>query len=81
VALECKYWKTIELPVEPGHEAQRGSVVFGQVVGVHIDDGILKDGRVDVLAFKPVARLGYRNTPRPKTSGACAAPTIRAISS
>ena len=22
VALECKYWKTIELPVEPGHEAQ-----------------------------------------------------------
>ena len=21
VALECKYWKTIELPVEPGHEA------------------------------------------------------------
>jgi len=34
-------------------------VVFGQVVGVHIDDSILKDGRVDVMAFKPVARLGY----------------------
>jgi flavin reductase (DIM6/NTAB) family NADH-FMN oxidoreductase RutF len=59
VALECKYWKTIELPVEPGREAQRGSVVFGQVVGVHIDDSILKDGRVDVMAFRPVARLGY----------------------
>ena len=59
VALECKYWKTIELPVEPGKEAQRGSMVIGQVVGVHIDDSIIKDGRVDVLAFKPVARLGY----------------------
>jgi flavin reductase (DIM6/NTAB) family NADH-FMN oxidoreductase RutF len=59
VALECKYWKTLELPVEKGYEAQRGSVVFGQVVGVHIDDSILKDGRVDVLAFQPVARLGY----------------------
>jgi flavin reductase (DIM6/NTAB) family NADH-FMN oxidoreductase RutF len=59
VALECRYWKTIELPVETGHEAQRGSVVFGQVVGVHIDDSILKDGRVDVMAFRPVARLGY----------------------
>jgi flavin reductase (DIM6/NTAB) family NADH-FMN oxidoreductase RutF len=59
VALECKYWKTIELPVEKGFEAQRGSVVFGQVVGVHIDDSILKDGRVDVMAFRPVARLGY----------------------
>jgi flavin reductase (DIM6/NTAB) family NADH-FMN oxidoreductase RutF len=59
VALECKYWKTVELPVETGREAQRGSVVFGQVVGVHIDDSILKDGRVDVMAFRPVARLGY----------------------
>ena len=38
---------------------KRGSVVFGQVVGVHIDDSILKDGRVDMMAFKPVARLGY----------------------
>jgi len=59
VALECKYWKTLELPVEKGYEAQRGSVVFGQVVGVHIDDSILKDRRVDVLAFQPVARHGY----------------------
>jgi flavin reductase (DIM6/NTAB) family NADH-FMN oxidoreductase RutF len=55
VALECKY----ELSVEKGHEAKRGSVVFGPVVGVHIDDGIIKDGRIDTLAFKPVARLGY----------------------
>ena len=59
VALECKYWRTVELPVEPGNEAKRGSVVFGHVVGVHIDDSIIKDGRVDILAFKPVARLGY----------------------
>jgi flavin reductase (DIM6/NTAB) family NADH-FMN oxidoreductase RutF len=33
--------------------------VIGRVVGVHIDDSILKDGRVDVAAFQPVARLGY----------------------
>jgi flavin reductase (DIM6/NTAB) family NADH-FMN oxidoreductase RutF len=59
VALECKYWRTIELPAEKGNEAKRGSVVFGQVVGVHIDDSIIKDGRIDTLAFKPVARLGY----------------------
>jgi len=59
VALECKYWKTLEIPVEPGHESHSASVVFGQVVGVHIDDGILKDGRVDTMAFRPVARLGY----------------------
>ena len=28
-------------------------------IGVHIDEAILKDGRVDVLAYNPVARLGY----------------------
>ena len=59
VALECKYWKTIELPEEPGHEAKRCSIVLGQVVGIHIDDAILKDGRVDIMSMKPVARLGY----------------------
>jgi len=59
MALECRYWKTIELPIEPGKEKSAGSMVFGQVVGVHIDESILKNGRVDVAAFKPVARLGY----------------------
>ena len=47
------------MPAEKGHEHQRGSVVFGQIVGIHIDDRIIKDGRIDTLAFKPVARLGY----------------------
>jgi len=59
VALECKYWRTIELPPEKGFEDKRGSIVLGQVVGVHIDDSILKGGRVDIMAFRPVARLGY----------------------
>ena len=59
IALECKYWKTIEMPVEEGREGHRATVVFGHVVGIHIDDGIIKDGRIDTLAFKPVARLGY----------------------
>ncbi len=59
VALECKYWKTIELPTEPGREAMAGSMVIGQVVGIHIDESIIEDGRVMVSAFNPVARLGY----------------------
>jgi flavin reductase (DIM6/NTAB) family NADH-FMN oxidoreductase RutF len=59
VALECTWWKTIELPIEPGREKSAGSMVLGQVVGVHIDDSVIRDGRVDVAAFRPVARLGY----------------------
>lgn len=59
IALECKYWKTIEMPIEEGREKQQATVVFGHVVGIHIDDSIVKNGRIDTLAFKPVARLGY----------------------
>ena len=59
VALECKYWKTIELPTEPGREEMAASMVIGKVVGVHIDDSIIENGRVMVAAFNPVARLGY----------------------
>jgi flavin reductase (DIM6/NTAB) family NADH-FMN oxidoreductase RutF len=59
IALECKYWKTIEMPIEEGREKQQATVVFGRVVGIHVDDSIVKNGRIDTLAFKPVARLGY----------------------
>jgi len=34
-------------------------VVFGQVVGIHIDDRFVKDGMVDTGAMRPIARLGY----------------------
>ncbi|WP_205300330.1 hypothetical protein [Pantoea sp. Ap-967] len=35
-------------------------VVFGKVVGVHIDDNVLTDsGRLDILKIRPLARLGY----------------------
>ena len=34
-------------------------VVFGQVVGVHIDDRFIVDGRLDTAAMRPLARCGY----------------------
>ncbi len=34
-------------------------VVFGEVVGIHIADEIIKDGRVDLSLVRPIARLGY----------------------
>ena len=60
-ALECRHWKTVELPpLEPGGQS-RNSVVFGQVIGIHIDDRFVKDGMVDTGAMRPIARLGYMN--------------------
>ena len=58
-ALECKLWRTLEMPdVETGSE--RGHfVVFGQVVGIYIDDAYIKDGMVDTGAMRPIARMGY----------------------
>jgi flavin reductase (DIM6/NTAB) family NADH-FMN oxidoreductase RutF len=58
-ALECRHWKTVELPpLEPGGEP-RNWVVFGQVVGIYIDDRFVKHGMVDTGAMRPIARLGY----------------------
>lgn len=59
VALECKLWKSIVLPAPEGQSDSLWTVVFGQVVGVYIDDDYLRDGRVDVAAMRPIARLGY----------------------
>ena len=58
VAFECRYWKTIELP---GKEGQPGThaIVLGQVVGVHVADEVISEGRVDVTKLRPLARLGY----------------------
>ena len=57
VSLECRYLQTIEIP-QNGPQGPN-KVVLGEVVGVHIDDAILKDGRVDLAAVRPIARLGY----------------------
>jgi flavin reductase (DIM6/NTAB) family NADH-FMN oxidoreductase RutF len=58
VAFECRYWRTVTLP---GHDDEPGthSIVLGKVVGVHIDDAAITDGKVDVTKLKPLARLGY----------------------
>ena len=34
-------------------------VVFGEVVGVHIDDQVIVEGRIDFLKLRPIGRLGY----------------------
>ena len=58
-AIECRYWKTIELPdVAPGSD-QGHFLVIGQVVGIYIDEAYISDGIVDTGAMRPLARLGY----------------------
>ena len=60
-ALECKYWKTIDLP---GSDRSKGSgtyVIFGKVLGIYIDDNYIIDGLFDASKARPLVRLGYMN--------------------
>lgn len=59
-ALECKVVSCEELLDLDGQRTNR-YLVIGQVVGVHIDDRFLKEGRFDTAAAQPLARCGYKD--------------------
>ena len=59
-AMECRVLSITELKNLQG-EGVNSFLVLGQVVGVYIDDRFIKDGRLDTLAIKPLARLGYQD--------------------
>ncbi len=63
--LECLHHQTIELPctIPGGHNA----MVLGRVIGVHIRDEVLTDGRVDLAKVRPITRLGYMDYARVET--------------
>ena len=54
-SLECTLYKILKLP------GFSNNMVIGKVVGVHINDNILKNGIFDILAYDPIARLGYKD--------------------
>lgn len=57
--LECALHDIITLP---GTETRAGcKMVLGRVLSIHIDDEVIRDGKVDVSVFQPVARLGYKD--------------------
>ncbi len=54
--LECRLVEMVSLP---NNGIGENTTVFGQVVGIHINESILKDGMVDPTAYLPLARMGY----------------------
>ena len=54
-ALECRMTQIVQL------EGAANFVVFGEVVGVHMRDDCLRDGRFDITTFTPLSRMGYRD--------------------
>jgi flavin reductase (DIM6/NTAB) family NADH-FMN oxidoreductase RutF len=57
VKFECTYHSTIRLPGNPPMGTV--DVIIGKVVGVHIADEVLTDGKLDVRKTQPIARCGY----------------------
>ena len=54
-SLECRMTQIVQI------EGAANYVVFGEVIGVHLRDDCIVDGRFDVTQFQPLARLGYRD--------------------
>ena len=57
-AMECKVTQVLRVKDVEGRETG-GVVVYGQVIGMHIDERFMKNGRFDLAAVKPIARCGY----------------------
>jgi flavin reductase (DIM6/NTAB) family NADH-FMN oxidoreductase RutF len=56
--LECRLTRVVPL------EGRSNFAVFGKVVGIHLRDDCLTEGKFDVTRFQPLARLGYRDYAR-----------------
>ncbi|KAA0697470.1 flavin reductase family protein [Neorhizobium sp. P12A] len=56
--LECRVTEILN-PRTLSGEPALNVMVFGQVVGIHIDETIIRNGRLDMSLARPVARMGY----------------------
>jgi flavin reductase (DIM6/NTAB) family NADH-FMN oxidoreductase RutF len=59
-ALECKVTQHMRLNDKDGALTER-YLVLGQVIGLHVDERFIRDGIIDILAMKPIARCGYQD--------------------
>ncbi len=76
VSMECRLRQVLHIPSrKPSVQAR---IVIGEVVGIHIADKVITDGRVDIRKLRPIARLGYQDyalieetfeMPRPESRG------------
>jgi flavin reductase (DIM6/NTAB) family NADH-FMN oxidoreductase RutF len=59
-SLECKLTQAIRLRNHEGREIDN-YLLLGEVVAFHLDDALIRDGRFDTAAARPLARCGYRD--------------------
>lgn len=57
ISLECKLMQILEL----GSAPNRNSIIFGEILLVHIKDEVMTKGKIDPLKAKIIGRLGDGN--------------------
>ena len=56
VNLECKLVRTIKLK---SNSKKISTMIIGEVIGIYIDNKFIKNNRVDSVAMRYIARMGY----------------------
>ena len=59
-SLECKLTEVVRLKRHNG-ETLDNYLLIGEVVAFHIDDALIREGRFDTAAARPLARCGYQD--------------------
>lgn len=59
-ALECRVTEIIQPKTLEG-ESAASFMVFGQVIGIHLSDAVIHEGRVEMTLLRPIARMGYHD--------------------
>ena len=77
VSIECRLSQILTLTPSTG-AACLNRVAIGEVVGIHIDESVLKDGLVDVALLQPLGRMGYMEYTVPPRSFTMTRPVLTA---
>lgn len=75
IAIECRLSQVLSLTPSTGAECLN-RVAIGEVVGIHIDESILRDGLVDIEALQPLGRMGYMEYTVPPRSFTMSRPAL-----
>ena len=58
INLECRFLKKIDLKTLYKNKNQN-KMIIGEVIGVHIENRFIKNGKIDSLAMRAISRMGY----------------------
>ena len=57
IHLECKFIRSLNILSDDTNSPN--TVVFGEVIGIHIEDSIITNGKIDYRKLQSIGRLGY----------------------